>query len=279
MDLAGMLVEVLRWATDAPVEVADTGGGSDWTPAVWVSMSVGAVSALLAGIALVFAWRSMRASEKSADSSRDAVKVASRQTELQSKAAEATIAESQRATEVAIRQTDLQAETARESIAQSKRSIEVAIEQTELQRAIAEESRAAVVWADVRPHPDSPDFLYLSVGNSGLSVAREVRVRIDPPIKGTSDAPERAKEVQDAARSGIASLVPGRTYEWRLGLAREIIQANLDQSGIRLTITWEDERGCTYGDTFPIRVSDVWMTAIVTRGSLKDVANAIKRMK
>lgn len=242
---AGVWAGVLRWAADAPVEVnsVDAGGGGwDWVPIV---------AAFISALSLLTTFLVGRKSLKAAQAS----------------------------VRVAVRQTELQDESARAAIAESRRATQVAIEQTELQRANAEEARAAVVWADVRPHPDSPDFLYLSVGNTGSSVARDVRVRIEPPIEGPPKSPERALEVQDAARNGIASLVPGRTYEWRLGNAREIIEANLNHPGVDLVITWVDGNGAHHGETFPVRVTDVWMTAIVTKGSLRDVANAIKKMK
>lgn len=242
---AGVWAEALRWATDAPVEVADTSdGGWEWSASVIVAV----VAAVIAAASLVTTFYVGRRSVKAAE---DAVRVAMRQTELQD-------------------------ESARAAIAESKRATQVAIEQTDLQRAIAIQARAAVVWADVRPHPDKPEVLYLMVGNTGQSVARDVRVRIDPPIPGISEGPERSRQVQDAARSGIASLVPGRVYEWRLGLVRSIVEPDTEPTVHNLMITWEDERGNPAGETFPIRVSDIWMTDVVARGSLNDVVQAIR---
>lgn len=168
---------------------------------------------------------------------------------------------------------------ARESAAESRRATQVAIEQTELQRQIAIEARGAVVWADIRPHPDARDSLFILVGNTGMSVAHDVRVRIEPPLDGGEYFGEVANKVQSAARSGIASLTPGRTFEWRLGDAREILQSNLEVEQHEMVITWADARGDQRRDAFPIRMGDIWTTSIVQKGSLADVAKAIKDLK
>jgi hypothetical protein len=57
--------------------------------------------------------------------------------------------------------------------------------------------------------------MVLLLGNSGPSIARNVKVIFDPAPPSTLDI----KPILEILKQGIASLPPGRTMQWTLGAA------------------------------------------------------------
>lgn len=250
MGLAGVLTEVVTWAaTESPVEVAvaDTGGVWEWNASVVVAV----VAAVIAAGSLATTFYVGRRSVKAAE---DAVAVAMRQTELQD-------------------------ESARAAIAESKRATKAAEEQTILQRAIAVAAEEPVVWADIKRHPEARDNICLFVSNTGRSVARNVRITIDPPLQPGSDDPELTIKSQSAAREGVKSLTPGRTYEWWIGLTREIIDANKNVEHHHVSVSWELGNGGTRGDSFQFSVGDLAATSAVFPGNLAELTAAVRKLQ
>jgi hypothetical protein len=56
----------------------------------------------------------------------------------------------------------------------------------------------------------------LLLGNSGPSIARNVKVVFDPPPPATLDI----KPILEILKKGITSVPPGRTMQWTLGAAQ-----------------------------------------------------------
>lgn len=231
---------VAEWVS-APVYEASNGV----TPSVIIAIIAVCVSLISLGSTIWIGRRSARAAEA-------AVKVAMRQTELQSASAEASIAESRRATEIAQ-------------------------EQTDLQRAIAVDSQKAKVWASFRRDPRGGDGLILYAGNSGRSVARNVRIGMD--LKGK---PDQALDIAAASifsrRYALLSLVPGETHEWVSGFSfsehvRDVTPAH------HLFVQWEDEKGYPHGDSYDFRLRDVLSDSLTWTGSLSALTDAVKDLK
>lgn len=244
MELAGVLVEVGLWAaTDAPVEVAvaDTGGW-DWIPIVAASISA------LSLIATFFVGRA------SVNAARASVRVATRQTELQAETAEASILESRRATAVAM-------------------------EQTALQERIAYEARLPQLWGDIRPHPISRDYLFISIGNTGQTSAHNVKMVIEPPLEPAEGWRTQSDSAQTAARVGIATLTPGRTMEYKLGEVGEVVEANLHVGEFRVTLTGETSDGEELRQEYAIRAQDIHKTTVVGGGSMRLIGDQINQLR
>lgn len=72
-----------------------------------------------------------------------------------------------------------------------------------------------MLWVDIRGDDGQGQALALLLGNSGPSIARNVRVTLDPAPPSTLDI----KPILEILRQGIASLPPGRTMQWALGSA------------------------------------------------------------
>jgi hypothetical protein len=60
---------------------------------------------------------------------------------------------------------------------------------------------------------DQGQALLLLLGNSGPSIARNVKMVFDPAPPSTLDT----KPILEILKQGIASLAPGRTKQWALG--------------------------------------------------------------
>ena len=113
----------------------------------------------------------------------------------------------------------------------AKRSADAAEASTDVTRdqlrATVDANVAAVqpyVWADIRGRGDG-QMIVLVVGNSGPTVASQVRLNFVPPLKDI--VPARNKEylgiVENRLSSGLPSIAPGRTHTWNLGSGQEIL--------------------------------------------------------
>ena len=72
-------------------------------------------------------------------------------------------------------------------------------------------------------------LLNLVVGNSGPTIAQNVRAKIDPPLEAIDQLKDRAETAQDLLARGISSLPPGRTLVWPLGQGFNILNGNRPQ--------------------------------------------------
>jgi hypothetical protein len=145
-------------------------------------------------------------------------RMAARATEVTARATGVTA----RATEVAARATEAQAGAV--------------TEQTELQRQMHRDAAQPYVWVDIRPDSKQPDLLILVVGNSGHTVAKNVRATFDPSLTSLKTGAQRraAESASRALREGIPSLSPGRQIVWVLGSGHEVLGT---ETVLRFTIT------------------------------------------
>lgn len=127
--------------------------------------------------------------------------------------------------------------SARATVKVSREQLVTAQEQTVLQRQIQQDAAQPAIWVDIRPDDQSGGGLILFVGNSGPSVARDVVVTFDPDLallpNPSKDTPLQAAE---QLRRGITALTPGRTLQWFLGVANQVIPAIDPAGGYDITI-------------------------------------------
>jgi len=118
------------------------------------------------------------------------------------------------------------------------RAAKAAEEQTEIQRQIRIDAAQPFVWVDIRPDTSTGTLLNLVVGNSGLTVATNVRVTADPALPRIQQLAERVATAEKLLARGIPSLPPGRTYIWPLGQGFNLINDDAPQA---FTFTVEAE--------------------------------------
>ena len=91
-----------------------------------------------------------------------------------------------------------------------RRSAKASREQTKQQKQAAKDATQPMVWVDIRGYDGRGQALVLLLGNSGPSIARNVKVSFDPAPLSTRDI----KPILEILKQGIASVPPGRTMQW-----------------------------------------------------------------
>ena len=98
-----------------------------------------------------------------------------------------------------------------------RRSAKASREQAKQQKLAAKDAAQPMLWVDVRGDDGQGQALVLLLGNSGPSIARNVKVTFDPAPPSTLDI----KPILENLKQGIASLPPGRTMQWALGAVHD----------------------------------------------------------
>ena len=146
--------------------------------------------------------------------------------------------------------------------------------QTKLQKQIATDAAQPYVWADIRPDPQQGGLLTLVVGNSGPTVAVNVRVGFDPPLQMPFQ--EETGHALEVLTRGLPSLPPGRTFTWNLGSAFQIVAGD-EPKRYALTIEADGPFGALEPLTYTVDVDDIKQTRALPDGSLHLVAEAVAK--
>ena len=117
----------------------------------------------------------------------------------------------------------VQAKAAEDQTAIQREQVAAAREQTRLQRELAREALQPYVWADLQPDMQQGTVLHVVVGNSGPTMAQNVRVTFNPPLPATGQHGTKIAKVQEILASGLRSLAPGREIRWTLGAGYELL--------------------------------------------------------
>ena len=132
--------------------------------------------------------------------------------------------------------------------------------QTKIQRQLRIDAAQPYVWVDVRPDDVTGTLLNLVIGNSGPTVATNVRVQIEPPLPAIDQLRERIQAAQARLADGIRSLAPGRTIAWPLGQGFNLLNTGGPQVHT-FTVTADGPFGAVPSQTYVIDLADL-------RGSL-----------
>jgi hypothetical protein len=157
------------------------------------------------------------------------------------------------------------------------RAAGAAEEQSKIQRQLRIDAAQPYVWVDVRPDEVTGVILNLLIGNSGPTVATNVRVTIDPPLRAIDQLHDRAHAAQKLLADGIKSLPPGRTYVWPLGQGFNIL-ADTGPQVHTVTIEAEGPFGTVSPQTYPLDLSNWRGVMHRPAGSLHQIAEAIGKL-
>ncbi|QCY47072.1 hypothetical protein GcLGCM259_1339 [Glutamicibacter creatinolyticus] len=133
-------------------------------------------------------------------------------------------------------------------------------DQTEIQRDLMRQAAQPYVWADIQPDVQQGTMLHLVLGNAGPTLARNVRVSIDPPIPEHPSYSGATRVAQNRVAEGILSLAPGRVIRWSLGRGFDLLEDENDETQYRLEVTAEGPYGPLEPVSFYIRPRD-WREA------------------
>lgn len=160
----------------------------------------------------------------------------------------------------------------------AKRAARAAEDQTEIQRDLMYQAAQPYVWADIQPDNQQGTMLHLVVGNAGPTMARNVRVVINPPFPGLPDEPEQSAVAQKRVREGILSLAPKRIVRWSLGPGHVLLADGTSETSYSLTVTAEGPYGALDPVAFEVRPSDWREARDAPDGSLHFVRLEIKKL-
>lgn len=157
----------------------------------------------------------------------------------------------------------------------AQRQAGAAEEQTGIQRQLMTRAAQPYVWADVRGDNATGTLLNLVVGNSGSSVARNVRVEIDPQLPFVSDMRERMESAMVELMAGLPSLHPGQVLQWTLGQAFNLIKPGEAQEHT-FTIYADGPMGPLEPVTHIVKISA--LEAVLDRpdGTVHELTKAVK---
>lgn len=160
----------------------------------------------------------------------------------------------------------------------AQRAASAAEEQTDLQRNLMQQAAQPYVWADIQPDVQQGTMLQLVVGNAGPTMARNVRVHVDPPIPEHPEYSGATSAAQKRVRGGILSLAPGRTIRWSLGRAFDLLAEEDDETRYNLRVTAEGPYGALEPVEFEIRPSDWREARDAPDGNLHFVRKEIEKI-
>lgn len=133
------------------------------------------------------------------------------------------------------------------------------------------------MWVDIRPDEAVGTLVNLIVGNSGPTVATNIRVSIDPPLRPIEQMKERIDDATNRLASGLPSLAPGRTLSWIMGQGFNLI-SDEERQLHRLTITADGPFGPMEPNSYVIDLADLRGVTNRPTGSLHEVTKAIDKM-
>ncbi|MGP5049107.1 hypothetical protein [Glutamicibacter ardleyensis] len=161
----------------------------------------------------------------------------------------------------------------------AKNASDAAQEQVDVQRQIAQDDAQPYVWADVRPSVTNGSNLMLYVGNSGKTLATNIRIEIDrmlPTVGSTAN--ELLKDAIDRFSDGHASLAPGRELSWGLGFGGKILENKDEDLRFTFVINAEGPFGPIPELKYLIDMNDWRGASAIVPGTMQQVSRAIKDM-
>jgi hypothetical protein len=153
------------------------------------------------------------------------------------------------------------------------RQVQIMKQQTALQRDIAESAQQPYVWADVQVRRDAW-MLELVVGNSGPTVATNVRVDIQPPF---ADSPDfHLAQIQGRLRKGLTSLGPGRQWRWTIGPSPDHVGTDIARV---VTIDCDGPFGPVATNQYVVNLHNFQeASAGKDPGSIRELTQAVERV-
>lgn len=150
-------------------------------------------------------------------------------------------------------------------------------DQTKTQQRLRIDAAQPYVWADLREDDAAPSLLNFVVGNSGPTLATNVRVTMDPPLPVVPRLGGKVEKLQEQLARGIQSLAPGRVIRWYIGLATELSEQDGARS-YRLRVTADGPFGPLEPLEYVIDMDDWRTMRDQPPGSLHQVRSSVDRL-
>jgi hypothetical protein len=121
-------------------------------------------------------------------------------------------------------------------------------------------------------------MVYLEVVNMGTSLARDVRIEIDPPLESAIDIDMgKLKMLSD----GIATLAPGKKYRtfFDMSFRRNEDRPDLPMNHIARVRYWDEKRKRQFDETLNLDLDQYMHINTVTRHGLHDIHKELEKMR
>lgn len=168
-----------------------------------------------------------------------------------------------------------QATAARDQTQIQREQVAAAREQTELQQELARNASQPYVWADIQPDMQQGTVMHVVVGNSGPTIARNVKVTVEPGLPAGQQQSEKIESVQRTLANGLRSLAPGRVLRWSLGAGFDLLSSDVPQLRT-VRIEGDGPHGPLEVVEFEIDISEWRQARDAPDGSLHHVRGAIR---
>ncbi|MFF1883548.1 hypothetical protein ACFVVC_18990 [Pseudarthrobacter sp. NPDC058196] len=148
-------------------------------------------------------------------------------------------------------------------------------DQTKIQRQLRIDAAQPYVWVDIREDNASASMLNFEIGNSGNTVATNVRVTVSSPLPSSNaQIEERLRELEERMKCGLQSLAPGRIIRWPLGVGHQIL-AKAGEQSFTFTIHADGPFGAVDPLTYTVSLDDWRLMRDSPHGSLHMVRKSI----
>ena len=154
-----------------------------------------------------------------------------------------------------------------------RRSAKASREQTKQQKQAAKDAAQPMLWVGVRGDDGQGQRPVLLLGNSGPSIARNVKVIFDPAPPSRVDM----KPMLEILKQGIASVPPGRTMKWTLGAPHNAVDWDAHKA-YRVRIKAEGPFGVIEPLEYLISIDDLDGSLAEPPGNLHEVAAELHEM-
>jgi hypothetical protein len=159
----------------------------------------------------------------------------------------------------------------------ASRAAMAAERQTKIQEQLRMDAAQPYVWADIRPDDSQGILLNVVVGNSGPTVAKKVRVKVEPPLPAIDQLRQRVQIAETILSDGIESLPPGRVLFWPLGQAFNLMNDKIPQS-YKFTVTASGPFGAIPALTYIVDMGNWRESLNRPAGNLHQLALAVKEV-
>ncbi|WP_405013535.1 hypothetical protein [Kitasatospora sp. NBC_01539] len=154
--------------------------------------------------------------------------------------------------------------------------------QYRLAKKVRREQSEPHIIVDIVPRSEHSQMLWVVIENIGKTVARDVRVDVHPPLRGTLGC-EHDLALSEALAHPIPSLPPGKRIAFNLGISHKLLDEN-SKLPVRYTFTVTGDSRI-FGELDPeINVVDlsalrqVAMNRETTVGQLTEIAEHLKEI-
>lgn len=163
------------------------------------------------------------------------------------------------------------------SARQAHRSANAAEAQVAGQRESNIAAAQPYIWADVRGDDVQGQRLVVLVGNSGPTIAENVRVNFDPPLPRSGNLVDLTSAALDRLSRGFSSIAPGHAYSWPLGLAADLLRESGPQIHT-VTVDAEGPFGAVPTLNYVINLADFRESIDSPTGTIHKLTKAVDRV-